>query len=541
MNFRYLIGVSALLLASCDSNKEAEVLGPRETMEEQAVFESPSEGAVGKRAVESPGMMIERGDDRSLERARSKPQPSAPVITRDPTPTPTQNLHQDVAPHELTQTSEEKMSTFALDVDIASYTIGRQALNGGFWPSPQSVRVEEWINYFDADIPVEKGETFGAMVEAAPNPLSGEPDTYLMRIALKATTPEKRKPWSLTLLVDTSGSMGPANRLPLAKYAMKQLVDQMRAGDTISLVTYAGSNEVKLASTSDKTKLRQAIDGLVAAGGTAMGSGMVLAYQEALKSQKSDAVNRVIVFSDGDANIGNTTPDKILETIRTKREDGITMMTVGMGNGRYNDAMMERLANEGDGKYVYIDSHREAEKVFGWQAVSWMEDVATDARAQVEFNPETVLAWKQIGYENRQMAHADFRNDAKDAGEVGAGHLVTALYELKVKNTNAKLADIRLRYKKDGVFEERSWTLDGSSVHPKISDASADFQFVAAVAGTAALLRAGRGHRDDQPQLAFGWPLIGELLEPYSSEGRTPAQKARNEFYGMVQKARGVR
>ena len=148
---------------------------------------------------------------------------------------------------------------------------------------------------------------------------------------------------------------------------------------------------------------------------------------------------------------------------------------------------------------------------------------------------ETVTAWKQIGYENRQMAHADFRNDAKDAGEVGAGHLVTALYELKVTNTNAKLADVRLRYKKNGTFEEREWTLDGSSVHPKISNASADFQFVAAVAGTAALLRAG------QTKLNFGWPLITELLEPYSGEGRTPEQKARNEFYGMVKQAQATK
>lgn len=434
-------------------------------------------------------------------------------------------------------------STFALDVDTASYTIARRAL---FNQTPESnpmyrraphkfqrtepgaVRVEEWLNYFAADVPVEDGETFGTVMECARNPLSPDEDSYLIRIALKASEPP-RKPWRLTFLVDVSGSMGKPNRLPIAKHAMKRLIEEMSPDDKIAIITYAGRNKLLVKHTNDKAKLLKAIDQMASSDTTAMGSGMELAYDAALKALTNEAVNRVVVFSDGDANIGNTTPEAILETVKSKREAGISLMTVGMGNDRFHDEMMETLANQGDGKYVYLDSTVEADQVFGQQAQRWMEDVAEDARSQVQFNPNVVKTWRQIGYENRQMANQDFRNDQKDAGEVGAGHLVTVLYEVTLhKNRVGKVADISIRYRTNGAFEERSWTLDSSAVKERVSEASPDFQFFTAVAGAAMLTT--DPYSPNQP---FTWSLINELVGTPSG----PYVQERREFMQLVKVA----
>lgn len=443
--------------------------------------------------------------------ARSVEWQSAPVVQPQPQALP------------MKSTEQEALSTFALDVDTASFSKARGDILRGYLPGSNTVRVEEWLNYFDAQVPVEKGETFGLRLEAAPSPLSAEPDTMMVRIALKAMTPEVRKPWRLTFLVDVSGSM--ENNLPLAKHSMKQIVSQMKKGDVVNLVTYAGSNRIILRGGQNPSEIIRAIDTLSSGGGTAMGSGMELAYDVAIKSQKQNAINRVIVFTDGDTNIGNTSHDGILATVRSKVEDGISLMAVGYGASQYNDYLMEELSNAGDGKYVFIDSELESKKVFQKNILRWMQDVATEARAQVEFNPETVKSWKQIGYENRQMDHSDFRNDQKDAGEVGAGHSVTALYEVKLTSKQGRIAHVRLRYQKNGAAEERAWTLDGSEIHTRLGNASQDFQFFAAVAGAATLLQ----HPD--ANIPITWTLIRELAQ---HSAHTEDQQEFVELLGKI-------
>ena len=367
----------------------------------------------------------------------------------------------------LTETAQDAKSTFAADVDTGSYTFARRVLRDGRLPRADAVRVEEFVNFFRYDYAQPTGDRPLAVdAEVVPHPERA--DRHIVRIGVQAKTVAKddRKPVRLTFLVDTSGSMRGVDRLGLAQRAMQHTLTGLGAEDTVAIVTYAGSTRVVLPPTpaTQRSQIRAAIADLQSGGGTAMDSGMSLAYQQAEASYAEGAENRVIVLSDGDANIGRTHAEDMLSTIRRHAEGGITLTTVGFGTGNFQDARMERLADAGDGVYVYLDSFEEAQRVFGRQLGATLETIARDVKLQVEFAPEAVVAWRQVGYENRQIADHDFRNDAVDAGEVGSGHQVTALYEVELADgydKSATLATVHLRAKPPGPDRPAlEWTED---------------------------------------------------------------------------------
>ena len=346
--------------------------------------------------------------------------------------------------------SLQPLSTFSIDVDSASYANVRRFLTQGQLPPPNAVRLEEMVNYFTYDYPRPKeGEPFSVTADTAPCPWQRE--HYLARIALQARTIDKAKrpPTNLVFLLDVSGSMQAANKLPLVKQAMTMLAEELNERDRIAIVTYAGDAGVKLASTpgSDQTRIMQSIDALQAGGSTNGAAGINLAYEEALRHFNGEGENRVILCTDGDFNVGVSNDDQLVELIQQQAKTKVFLSIFGFGMGNLKDAKLEKLADKGNGHYGYIDDLREARRVFNEELVGTLYTVAKDVKIQVEFNPLTVGAYRLLGYENRALAAKDFNDDTKDAGEIGAGHTVTALYEIvpKGKWQKAQAVD-RLKY-----------------------------------------------------------------------------------------------
>ena len=433
----------------------------------------------------------------------------------------------------MTETSKDRFSTFAIDVDTGSYTLARRRLQSGGMPAAHTVRVEEFVNYFGYDYPNPDSGPFGVSLEAAPSPFDGE--RHLVRVGVqgKRMKATERKPVHLTFLVDVSGSMNRPDKLGLAKQALTVLTNNLKEGDTVALVTYAGATKVVLPPTgmNQKGRILESLDDLRSGGGTAMNSGMKLAYQQAMAAHKPGHVNRVLVLSDGDANIGPSSHEDILARIKGYVDEGVTMSTIGFGMGNYQDHLMEQLANGGNGNYYYIDSIQEARKVFGEQLDGTLEVIAKDVKIQVEFNPEAVSTYRLIGYENRDIADRDFRNDAVDAGEIGAGHTVTAFYEVEMNPKHqGTLAYVRVRHKEPEGHKasEQIFTLKPSEVRARVSDASRDFQFGAAVVAFAEILR-GSPYAE-----GLSYQLVEEIARPAASAN----QKDRQEFLELVQKAR---
>ena len=396
--------------------------------------------------------------------------------------------------------TKDKLSTFSIDVDTASYTIGRRKLTEGFLPPYASVRVEEYINYFNYEYSAPQNEPFSVHLEGMPDPFRAE--RHILRVGLqgKEITPTERPSLRLTFLVDVSGSMSGQDKLPMAQRAMHLLVDTLREDDSISLVTYASGSEVILPPTygDRKEEIREAIDRLVANGSTSMSSGVDLAYDMAWKSFKDGAENRVVVLSDGDANVGNTSWEDILMHIKGYADRGVTLSTIGFGMGNYKDTQMEQLANKGDGNNYYIDSFDEARRLFVDGFNQTMFTIARDVKLQVEFNPSYVDSYRLIGYENRDIADQDFRNDRVDAGEIGAGHNVTALYELvlhdaKPQGLQAKdMAFVRVRYEQPGGDSnavERVWKFTESDMAPSAKKSTKSLRLAYSVSVFAEILR----------------------------------------------------
>jgi Ca-activated chloride channel family protein len=426
----------------------------------------------------------------------------AAVEANEPAPDDGTEAYVHYGVNDMTLTDNDRHSTFSVDVDTASYAVARRKLNEGMLPPTSAVRVEEFVNslhygYSGPQGDAGDGAPFAVHMEAAPHPF--ETSHHIMRVGVKGLEldPEDRKPLHLTFLVDTSGSMSSPDKLGLAQRSLHLLVDNLQEGDTVSLVTYAGSTSVILEPTSVSGSLDQvhsAIDGLSSGGGTAMGTGMELAYQMASNSYQHGHENRVVVLSDGDANIGRTSHEEILRTVQHHAEEGITLSTIGFGMGNYKDVMMEQLANEGDGNYAYIDGFAEAEQVFGMDMAGTMLTIAKDVKIQVEFNPDAVIGYRLIGYENRDIADKDFRNDRVDAGEIGSGHTVTALYDVVLRDDapSSELATVRIRAKKPGPDSSaREWAtlFDGELLRDEWGEASKDLQISFASACFAELLR----------------------------------------------------
>lgn len=442
--------------------------------------------------------------------------------------------------NKMTDTKKDNLSTFSIDVDTGSYTIARRKLNEGYLPPAQSVRVEEFINYFQYKYPQPATEhPFSVSMEASASPFNQ--NRHLLRIGIKGKTVEaqQRPNAHLTFLVDTSGSMQSADKIGLVKDSLRMLVENLRPTDTVAITTYAGSVSVVLPPTSaaNKELIIKSLYQLTGGGGTAMESGIQLAYQQALaqlnQSKRGD-INRVIICSDGDANIGNTSPTQILAQIQDYVKKGITVTTMGFGMGNYKDSMMEQFANKGNGNYFYIDGIPEARRVFTERLTSNLQVIAKDVKIQVEFDPSTVSKYRLVGYENRDIADKDFRNDKVDAGEIGPGHTVTALYELELNpQRTSNIATVRLRYKAPNgeTAKEVAAAFTADRIQEVFNKTSEDYRFTVAVAAFAEVLRGSKE--------AKSWSL--DSIANIARSANSLKIEERQEFLSLINRTQKLR
>ena len=392
-------------------------------------------------------------------------------------------------------TEDDHLSTFAMDVDTASYTVARRFVQDGNLPDPASVRVEEFVNYFDQAYDPPTEDAFAIHLEGSPSPFGGDRH-WLLRVGLQGreVAEDARKDATLIFAIDVSGSMGREDRLGLVKRSLRLLVDELRPADEVGIIIYGDRGSVLLEPTDggESRSILSAIDALQPGGSTYVEDGLRLAYEMASDRVRPGRITRVMLLSDGVGNVGRTGADSILGQIRSHVDRGVTLTTIGFGMGNYNDILMEQLANDGDGTYHYVDSLTEARRVFVDNLVGTLQNIAKDAKVQVDFNPEVVRSYRLIGYENRDVADEDFRNDAVDAGEVGAGHSVTALYEVKLhEDADGALGTVFLRYEDPdtGEVTELRRDLPRSELAARFEDASPTFQLAAVVAEYAEVLR----------------------------------------------------
>ncbi|UTW08358.1 vWA domain-containing protein [Pseudomonas benzenivorans] len=466
--------------------------------------------------------------------------------------------YQKLASNPVQAVAEAPVSTFSIDVDTGGYANVRRFLSQGQLPPAEAVRLEELVNYFPYAYPLPQGEApFGVATELAVTPWNSQ--SRLLRIAIKAAdmAVEALPPANLVFLVDVSGSMDRREGLPLVQSTLKLLVDQLRAEDRVALVVYAGTSRVVLPSTAgnQKARIRAAIEQLRAGGSTAGESGIQLAYQQAQQGFIAGGINRILLATDGDFNVGISDFDTLKALAADKRKTGISLTTLGFGTGNYNERLMEQLADAGDGNYAYIDNLREARKVLVDQLSSTLSVVAKDVKIQLEFNPAQVSEYRLLGYENRALRREDFANDKVDAGEIGAGHSVTALYEIvpvgrkgwleplrygaveaaadQPAGKAGELALLRIRYK--APQQRASRLLEVPIRAPRqvadIAQASEDLRFAAAVAAFAQQLKGGQYTGD------FGLAASADLARSGKGEDRFGL---RGEFIQLVELAQSL-
>ena len=405
------------------------------------------------------------------------------------------NTFEDYGVRPFVEAADDPFSTFALDVDTASYTISQQWLSQGSLPPVESVRVEEFVNSFDYDYRApDDGLT--AVADGGPSPFNS--DNVIVRIGVQAedVSNRERPNANLTFVIDTSGSMDRDDRLGLVKESLTRLVEQLDRGDKIAIVTYSGDAEILLEPTDirDEDIILDAIDSLRPNGSTNFEAGLEAAYDLANEAFDEDEINRVILASDGVANVGITDPDELVAGIRRDADRGIQLVTLGVGMGNFNDVVLETLADDGDGFYAYINTIEEADKLFGEDLVSTLLTVAIDGKIQVEWNEDVVDEYRLLGFENRAVRDDDFRNDAVDAGELGADHQVTAIYELDLHRgvrDNESLGTAALRWEDPDTGEviEGQLGLDVSIIEDSWGDTREDFRLAVTVASFAEILR----------------------------------------------------
>lgn len=440
--------------------------------------------------------------------------------------------YEDVDPNPVKRVSEEPVSTFSIDVDTAAYANVRRFLKSGVLPPKDAVRIEELINYFDYTYPqpAEGDASFSTQVNLMPSPFAEGRELMQIGIQGRDIDREARPPINLTLLMDVSGSMFSDDKLPLAKQAIKLMLEEMEPTDTIAIVVYAGAAGEILAPTpvSEKRKIVAALEALKAGGSTAGGEGLRLAYALAEQGLQDDAVNRVMLLTDGDFNVGISDPEQLEDFVSRKRETGIYLSVLGFGRGNYNDAMMQKIAQTGNGTAAYVDTLSEARKVLADDLSGNIFPIADDVKIQVEFNPARVAEYRLIGYETRMLDREDFNNDKVDAGDIGAGTSVTAIYEitpvgssatqidpLRYGDTDTSASDpsgeyafVKLRYKAPGAEEsillERPVTL--SDRVASVDEAPQWARFATAVAGYGEMLKGG-----EALGTGFGWEDIRNL------------------------------
>jgi Ca-activated chloride channel family protein len=448
------------------------------------------------------------------------------------------NTHTDHGVNPFTITTEDRLSTFSIDVDTASYTLARRALQSRQLPQQASVRVEEFVNYFDYDSYSGPSDDtpFAVHMEAMPDPF--RQGRHILRVGVQGKDVDRsqREAVHLTFLVDVSGSMSSADKLGMAKKALHMMVDQLREDDTVALATYAGRTARVLEPTTalNKREIHAAIENLSAGGSTAMSSGIDIAYDMAAQSFQEGHENRVVVLSDGDANVGRTSWDDMLSQIKGHADRGITLSTIGLGTGNYRDTLMEQLANKGDGNNFYIDSQAQAQRVFVEELPGTMVTIARDVKIQVEFHPESVKAYRLIGYENRAIADRDFRNDRVDAGEIGANHNVTALYEvILADNYDSELATVRMRWEAPGADKaasERAYVFPEQALRESTALTSKDTR-IAYAAGTFAEILRGSPHVSE---------LDLDSLMAFTKDSLRSGEKDDLELLSLMKQARAL-
>ena len=439
--------------------------------------------------------------------------------------------------NEFVDASEDDTSTFASDVSTASYTLMRRDLNSGRLPDPAGVRIEEYINFFDYDYAQPDGDDlFSVDTEIGPSHFgtTEDQDRKMMRIGLQGrdVSIEDMKQTNLVFLVDVSGSMGPDNRLPLAKDALQVMLEHLRDGDTVGIQTYASSSETVLEPTDVEHRgdIEAAIDSLEAGGATFGEGGITDAYNMAEDAFIEDGNNRVVILTDGDFNVGKT-GDDLIDMVRSYRDDyQISLTSAGFGHGGFNDATMERLAREGNGNYFYIDSREEAYRVFGSQLPSTVQVLAHGVRNQVEFNPDIVDRYRLVGYEKRLMDDDDFDDADANAGEIGPGHDVTAFYELElhddIDDIEEPLSTVNVAHKRgyNDELEFAEFDVTSQDIRDSFDDLSGEFQFAAAVTQYAGILRQSDYVYDDDFQ---------EVISVASAQ--TNDDERREEFLDLVE------
>ncbi len=472
-----------------------------------------------------------------------------------------------VAENDFLRVANTPLSTFGLDVDTASYANVRRFLREGSLPPRDAVRVEEMVNYFRYAYPAPRGDApVSVSVEVTSSPWR---EGYkLVRVGIHARPVDRgeRPPANLVFLIDVSGSMAPENKLPLVKGSLRLLLDRLDARDRVALVTYAAGSDVLAEPTpvdaEGKARLLRRVEGLQAGNGTHGSAGIEAAYALAGRHLQPDRVNRVVLCTDGDFNIGKTSHDALLELITRSARSGVFLTVLGFGMGNYQDATMELLADKGNGQYAYIDSFREARKVLGEELEGTLVTVAKDVKAQVEFNPARARSYRLVGYENRALQDRDFHDDAKDGGELGAGHQVTILYEVEPVsagrpgvgpmryqgNAGAEEAEavrprlkpghedelllVKIRYKQPDGDASRLLEVPVKDAERPLSEASADVRFAAAVASHAMLLR-GSPHRG-----AVTWEAVLRMAQ--QGMGADP-EGYRAEFVDLVRRSMQLR
>lgn len=441
------------------------------------------------------------------------------------------------------QAAAEPVSTFSIDVDTAAYANVRRFLTGGHLPAADAVRIEEMVNYFPYDyaLPQNKERPFAIHTTLTQAPW--KPGNQLLHIGIKGyeLAEKEKKPLNLVFLLDTSGSMDEPDKLPLLKQSMNLLIDQLTKDDTVAIVTYAGSSEVALLPTSGdkKTEIRQALDKLRAYGGTWGAGGLAKAYALAKDNYNPKAVNRILLGTDGDFNIGNTNEMSLEDFVKKEKENGVYLSVLGFGRGNFNDSLSQKIAQAGNGNAYYIDSLAEAKKVLLDEVSKTLFPIANDVKIQVEFNPRQVAEYRLIGYETRLLNREDFNNDAVDAGDIGAGHSVTALYELtpaagaprlvddlrygakekKKEAASDEVAFVKVRYKLPG--QSKSLLIEQAVADSvKLEKTSEEVRFSIAVAGFAQNLKQSKfkGAWANKDIKAFARKALGQDDYGYRAE-----------------------
>lgn len=475
-----------------------------------------------------PSVALERsamgGALASAPYAQQAPQPAPGTIDRE--------RYEDIEPNPVRMVSEEPVSTFSVDVDTAAYSNVRRFLTRGQLPPRDAVRVEELINYFDYDyrLPNSRERPFEPSVALVPSPWAE--GRTLLHIGLQGydVIPAQRPPLNLVFLIDVSGSMNAPDKLPLVIQSFRMLTEQLTARDRVSIVVYAGAAGAVLEPTpgNERSRINAAFDRLQAGGSTAGGAGLALAYSLAEQNFNTNAVNRIILATDGDFNVGTVDDRSLEDFVARKREEGIYLSVLGFGGGNYNDQLMQVLAQNGNGIAAYIDTPNEARRVLSEQMASSMFPIANDVKIQVEFNPGQIAEYRLIGYETRMLNREDFNNDSVDAGEIGSGHAVTAIYELtpvggptlndplryqseaSPSPGTSEIAFLRIRYKLPGEDESRliERPITRADMVSDISRASEQTRWATAVAGYGQLLRG-----DPYLDRSYGWDDVIALAQ----------------------------